>query len=158
MYFNPRAPCGARPAVMDCICIISLNFNPRAPCGARLVPRLFPLYHSEFQSTRPVRARLKTGIFSTFGDIFQSTRPVRGATKIFWIVCARMSNFNPRAPCGARPPPKTKEEKPCTFQSTRPVRGATIKVPSVYSARLFQSTRPVRGATGLRHRFWVAAW
>ena len=35
VYFNPRAPCGARPRPMMTIKIIK-NFNPRAPCGARL--------------------------------------------------------------------------------------------------------------------------
>ncbi len=46
-------------------------------------------------------------------------------------------SFNPRAPCGARPPPPHACHTREGFQSTRPVRGAT----------LFQSTRPVRGAT-----------
>ena len=33
-YFNPRAPCGARPiGLAPLICF--LYFNPRAPCGAR---------------------------------------------------------------------------------------------------------------------------
>ena len=35
---------------------------------------------------------------------FQSTRPVRGATCMFVVRCSCMKHFNPRAPCGARPP------------------------------------------------------
>ena len=80
------------------------SFNPRAPCGARLT-KLF--------------GRSPAGMF-------QSTRPVRGATLIPQSVCKRLSvsihapragrdrglptpsrlhhSFNPRAPCGARPP------------------------------------------------------
>ena len=33
-YFNPRAPCGARHDRRSC-CLSGLYFNPRAPCGAR---------------------------------------------------------------------------------------------------------------------------
>ena len=79
-------------------------------------------------------------------------------------------NFNPRAPCGARPASTAGTIGEVTFQSTRPVRGAThIKIGvspsvtiSIHAPRagrdgidegtdqktyLFQSTRPVRGAT-----------
>ena len=35
LYFNPRAPCGARPWRCSTIRLSLLNFNPRAPCGAR---------------------------------------------------------------------------------------------------------------------------
>ena len=56
-------------------------------------------------------------------------------------------NFNPRAPCGARP--LCRDEKAAgdrRFQSTRPVRGATY-IKRVYRwCDKFQSTRPVRGA------------
>ena len=56
---------------------------------------------------------------------FQSTRPVRGATwsTVCWPTAS--PNFNPRAPCGARPIKFTEASSPDQFQSTRPVRGAT---------------------------------
>ena len=79
-YFNPRAPCGARPVPVEAAPsepVISIHapragrdevevessneslyFNPRAPCGAR--PRRVSSVSSDW--------------------IFQSTRPVRGAT------------------------------------------------------------------------------
>ena len=34
-HFNPRAPCGARPACGIWISSAPCDFNPRAPCGAR---------------------------------------------------------------------------------------------------------------------------
>ena len=37
-YFNPRAPCGARPETVALAGLNELNFNPRAPCGARHLP------------------------------------------------------------------------------------------------------------------------
>ena len=80
--------------------------------------------------------------------VFQSTRPVRGATPLgggaYERVC--ISIHAPRAGRDT-PPPKTKEEKPCTFQSTRPVRGATLQNRLDTGKAIFQSTRPVRGAT-----------
>ena len=59
-------------------------------------------------------------------------------------------NFNPRAPCGARPPGTWRRILPEQFQSTRPMRGATTARPyRAASRQRFQSTRPVWGATGL---------
>ena len=101
---------------------------------------------------------------------FQSTRPIRGAT-CNMIFCARAStDFNPRAPYGARPKPLSATRLPPTFQSTRPIRGATrtnqhttvekeISIHAPHTGRdaelaplspgtsEFQSTRPIRGAT-----------
>ena len=104
------------------------NFNPRAPCGARPAPSIDTLQAAMlFQSTRPMRGA--TGITAVdFRGIakFQSTRPMRGATPAVWatITASRISihaphagrdphnigagrikgvYFNPRAPCGARP-------------------------------------------------------
>ena len=83
-------------------------------------------------------------------------------------------NFNPRAPCGARPSARSKKSLLRAFQSTRPVWGATvlrgtrpispsrisIHAPRVGRDRrqrtrwsrpsIFQSTRPVWGATAIR--------
>ena len=57
IYFNPRAPCGARPVLMD---------------GA------FDAF--AFQSTRPVRGATAAISSMVMSSPFQSTRPVRGAT------------------------------------------------------------------------------
>ena len=80
-------------------------------------------------------------------------------------------DFNPRAPCGARPRRKWTHIRPSEFQSTRPLRGATVRhrdrpppmrgisihaplagrdphTPASRSVSCrFQSTRPLRGAT-----------
>ena len=58
-------------------------------------------------------------------------------------------NFNPRAPCGARPASTAGTIGEVTFQSTRPVRGATKAFEGQHPTYEFQSTRPVRGATAL---------
>ena len=101
-------------------------FNPRAPCGAR-PKRLsgFSTNHLLFQSTRPVWGATGTSCTVTGRTAkFQSTRPVWGATMVkdaldeyedISIHAPRvgrdresisrletLSHFNPRAPCGAR--------------------------------------------------------
>ena len=54
LYFNPRAPCGAR-LFMRFLTANAENFNPRAPCGARLHTGSPCTIHQKFQPTRPLR-------------------------------------------------------------------------------------------------------
>ena len=124
----------------------------------------------QFQSTRPMRGA--TFFAKPMMDLsleFQSTRPMRGATGALFILhlqkiisihaphagrdskgTARTftaSDFNPRAPCGARRNPAADRGSDGEFQSTRPMRGAT-PMPSLPPTMIrFQSTRPMRGAT-----------
>ena len=145
-------------------------FNPRAPCGARPKCELVHTFPAEFQPTRPLRGAtardavgLARGEISThaplagrdariFGrgfrhNTFQPTRPLRGATVLskndlrlhlisthaplagrdFFRFCYlfKISNFNPRAPCGARPSNVLHIVAFTIFQPTRPLRGAT---------------------------------
>ena len=125
MDFNPRAPCGARPAELPAdyhAVPISIHaplagrdhgvlpqskaypdFNPRAPCGARL----FPCYHLIGMS------------------IFQSTRPLRGATRLM-APLDRPLDISIHAPLAGRDDFAHVYRIPGTvFQSTRPLRGAT---------------------------------
>ena len=118
---------------------------PRAGRDAHSGQQHSPLIR--FQSTRPVRGATRS--YNKYKDAlgFQSTRPVRGATTAARGNKPRAYNFNPRAPCGARPIQIPLDTEPQVFQSTRPVRGATI-VPAGRGQQVtFQSTRPVRGAT-----------
>ena len=62
------------------------------------------------------------------------------------------TNFNPRAPYGARRFTAGAEADGYTFQSTRPIRGATIHdADTLPTGEAFQSTRPIGGATALRN-------
>ena len=63
---------------------------------------------------------------------FQSTRPIRGATPPDPGGSPGSSNFNPRAPYGARRSGCWDHSPPERFQSTRPIRGATA-APTVVS-------------------------
>ena len=125
-----------------------------------------------FQSTRPIRGATAVLVseavfedisihaphtgrdtprtFSAFiPALFQSTRPIRGATAQSIITTSAPTNFNPRAPYGARRTAEGGKLYKITFQSTRPIRGATWPTrPYAPHSTAFQSTRPIRGATG----------
>ena len=81
------------------------NFNPRAPCGARLVACLVTDAQIRFQSTRPLwGATIMLALIMEGSREFQSTRPLWGATRSGYGSSILSSDFNPRAPCGARLP------------------------------------------------------
>ena len=147
---------------------------------------------SIFQSTRPVWGATRRGIESVrgFGISIHAPRVGRDGRKAqagsdeeisihaprvgrdtgLYLWKSVLRDFNPRAPCGARPSRELSRLLVCRFQSTRPVWGATffavILLPfpiiSIHAPRVgrdgipwqeyllrksFQSTRPVWGAT-----------
>ena len=167
--FNPRAPCGARRNVDDHRGSYQ-DFNPRAPCGARPRSRRTVSPVTIFQPTRPLRGATPFLQFAPLPFLFQPTRPLRGATNTpaDVYVINRISthaplagrdgtpsasrttsmDFNPRAPCGARPRCPLCCVSKWRFQPTRPLRGATAQTLTPVSAAIvFQPTRPLRGAT-----------
>ena len=101
-YFNPRAPCGARPLIRRQSKRTSY-FNPRAPCGAR---------HTR---TDEERSTAEISIHAPRVGRDQPPLPGRSSRR----------HFNPRAPCGARLKTTSPRSFLMTFQSTRPVWGAT---------------------------------
>ena len=172
LYFNPRAPYGARPVPFVPQPQDFGNFNPRAPYGARLHQGLNATLYALFQSTRPIRGATRPGLCWRCPVRFQSTRPIRGATvrhcrrtgapafqstrPIRGATCkpdfhgGHFQNFNPRAPYGARR---------SAFTSQVSVTSISIHAPHTGRDKLddnpitrfvkFQSTRPIRGATPL---------
>ena len=81
-------------------------FNPRAPCGARLTRAPEGELASRISIHAPLAGRDQIGKWVQKASYeFQSTRPLRGATPAQRLSSSCTSNFNPRAPCGARPRP-----------------------------------------------------
>ena len=171
-YFNPRAPCGAR-LVESVAAGVDKAISIHAPRAGRDGQRVRALLRVNAISIHAPRAgrdqaaapvdvaglisihapragRDSKGVAHGCYDKrrFQSTRPVRGATSRGGPPAAAPSgNFNPRAPCGARPVASLTSTVQGIFQSTRPVRGATAGLRREILRSTFQSTRPVRGAT-----------
>ena len=81
-----------------------LYFNPRSPCGERQCQFSKMIKNKEFQSTLPVwgaTAAIMSGDETM--KRFQSTLPVWGATLEKSPLFQKISDFNPRSPCGERP-------------------------------------------------------
>ena len=79
--------------------------------------------------------------------MFQPTLPLRGATTRSPVPPARRDRFNPRSPCGERPPMTYIQAVDCGFQPTLPLRGATEVRRYSPKSEVFQPTLPLRGAT-----------
>ena len=170
--FNPRAPYGARLSGRPCVRHKPGNFNPRAPYGARLEMQDRCARYAEisihaphtghdklvdkgraakakFQSTRPIRGTTFVLPGGDSPEPFQSTRPIRGTTLSAASTAAISSDFNPRAPYGARHRSYGIRCRGAEFQSTRPIRGTTLTRLFHFLSPKFQSTRPIRGATSV---------
>ena len=123
--FNPRAPCGARPLSPPRLAGRRWDFNPRAPCGARhcrwhgwtviqLISTHAPLAgrdvvvkrrgHCLNISTHAPLAGRDGGKASDYDKFQISTHaPLAGRDLEPPTVVPAENDFNPRAPCGARP-------------------------------------------------------
>ena len=125
---------------------------------------------SKFQSTLPVWGATLVKLLYLMGLLFQSTLPVWGATLFISCPVRSFMHFNPRSPCGERPPlfasnvnkyfisihaPRVGSDRGTSEIS--PVSSISIHAPRVGSDKLagtflapaskFQSTLPVWGAT-----------
>ncbi len=125
------------------------NFNPRAPCGARR-KIIRGLQGGEEISTHAPLAGRDEELVSFWSDMLGSISthaPLAGRDSKAQDSRGRVRNFNPRAPCGARPCWPAKSTLPQRFQPTRPLRGATQSTEESDVYQEFQPTRPLRGAT-----------
>ena len=124
------------------------DFNPRAPYGARQIPSSCSHLLYKFQSTRPVWGATQSGGRPRRGECISIHAPRMGRDSAYCRYAPRPTDFNPRAPYGARLIRRVFPWRATSFQSTRPVWGATTSTKCLLSYKiLFQSTRPVWGAT-----------
>ena len=122
-HFNPRAPCGARPAT-KAETSRPCSFQSTRPLRGATQTYHQPINIGTFQSTRPLRGATAKQLCEVVALGFQSTRPLRGATGDQGVALERAAisihaplagrdarasaprsprpDFNPRAPCGAR--------------------------------------------------------
>ena len=69
---------------------------------------------------------------------------------------ADAGNFNPRAPCGARPALLGDKDFPAKFQSTRPLRGATVALIHAHGEVGISIHAPLAGRDGSVRPVWIA--
>ena len=110
--FNPRSPCGERPAP-PWILPLTPDFNPRSPCGER-----------QQRPTMPITVKT-----------FQSTLSLRRATWQWHDCPGPLWDFNPRSPCGERLAGTYTQVGNWTFQSTLSLRRATFPGHPTWSTR-----------------------
>ena len=146
--------------------LLGYHFNPRAPYGARLYGGAEYGGAGGISIHAPHTGRdMQTRAPQLRGQNFNPRANLYG-------VCPFYSDFNPRAPYGARLVAFLSGPAFFVFQSTRPIRGATLIFPASVKPFLisihaphtgrdnkyeigyawnlkFQSTRPIRGATDL---------
>ena len=126
-YFNPRAPCGARQRQHDALL--------RQPLISIHAPRAGRDWSSGDKGCR-------------HGISIHAPRAGRDCSDVARCSCQR--DFNPRAPCGARPQGEQGIQGPEDFNPRAPCGARQNHAFQVRCSVLFQSTRPVRGATMLR--------
>ena len=168
-YFNPRSPCGERPALCSAayrVAAISIHaprvgsdtgigrvalhltyFNPRSPCGERPTSELFKILLSLFQSTLPVWGATRLRLILACGTWISIHAPRVGSDKNVLVneMTYQISIHAPRV--GSDSIRKSGGYIAGQFQSTLPVWGATRAGGDVVPGSLFQSTLPVWGAT-----------
>ena len=126
-----------------------LYFNPRAPYGARLA---FPIHFASsmvFQSTRPIRgATTPPGWRIRTGYDFNPRAPYGARRNVSGRRARAKLHFNPRAPYGARHADCLRIIINGQISIHAPHTGRDyITTKSSNAKRAFQSTRPIRGAT-----------
>ena len=170
-YFNPRAPCGARPLVPGIYQLLKNHFNPRTPCGARRQIHQDHRLTMEFQSTRPMRGATNSSFQRYFFCHYFNPRAPCGARRRNCNSMGQVhkisihaphagrdcqaahrepycTNFNPRAPCGARLDVLFLHALTrCDFNPRTPCGARRFRYVTVAFVWSFQSTRPMRGAT-----------
>ncbi len=169
IYFNPRAPCGARRKKSQTFwgCFIFQSTRPmrgatllvhmagigrpisiHAPhAGRDIVELVSPLVLSAFQSTRPMRGATFSGLILSAISKFQSTRPMRGATIPAADVWAAIG-ISIHAPHAGRDEIWGLPIYNGKYFNPRAPCGARRLTEDDWRAFAeFQSTRPMRGAT-----------
>ena len=172
LYFNPRAPCGAR-LFFERIPHLYRHISTHAPLAGRdhCRPQGRHTGGTNFNPRAPCGARPNAGNWTITDEGFQPTRPLRGATERAMNGILRKLDISTHAPLAGRDDGAflrwSSEQK---FQPTRPLRGATsdliqatqitnISTHAPLAGRdldatnakikdaKFQPTRPLRGAT-----------
>ena len=123
--------------------IPQIDFNPRPPCGGRPAVPDTAVVLREFQSTSPVWRTTYAGIedFTKVEISIHVPRVEDDSSYACNLPCIRY--FNPRPPCGGRRSIQAPHSGSYPFQSTSPVWRTTPRQTHIKLDKIFQSTSPV---------------
>ena len=104
---------------------VVVHFNPRTPCGVRPALDANASTPHKFQSTHPLRGATYARILFCSKIGISIHAPLAGCDVYATSPASRSTNFNPRTPCGVRHSRARRVRSQMQFQSTHPLRGAT---------------------------------
>ena len=124
IYFNPRAPRGARHTMSDTT-IKDVQFQSTCPArGTTLTGSRCTRRQTDFNPRAPRGARQRRRRTPARRQQFQSTCPARGTTSAPSRPAGAARHFNPRAPRGARPARQSQDQSLAYNFNPRAPRGA----------------------------------
>ena len=123
-YFNPRSPCGERPALAVRLPVPEISIHapragsdpltwngrtgytisihaPRAGSDSRGICRTTALYH--FNPRSPCGERLPRSDMLEAASFISIHAPRAGSDTMIALAIIKVKDFNPRSPCGERP-------------------------------------------------------
>ena len=167
-YFNPRSPCGERPAHGSAGALF-FGFQPTLPMRGATVLHVALCGVLHISTHAPhAGSDLDGFLVSVLGDI--STHAPHAGSDAGWRCSrSRRCNFNPRSPCGERPQAQGNLHRVTNFNPRSPcgerpsgiaailanhisthaphAGSDEIRVPRPLQPSIFQPTLPMRGAT-----------
>ena len=150
-HFNPRAPCGARRSGHE-HSGNTMRISIHAPLAGRDTLRVHALpLLADISIHAPLAGRDDSARAMSYDEPNFNPRAPCGARPPAGRCCFRRSYFNPRAPCGARPAGSRARSSRLRFQSTRPLRGATSAASYTGACSCYFNPRAPCGARLQRH-------
>ncbi len=123
------------------------GFNPRTPCGVRPAPLTPSLCRDLFQSTHSLRSATFYEDAARFAYVVSIHALLAECDCHTTPGFPGFPGFNPRTPCGVRLIMTSMKLTCSLFQSTHSLRSATRPMKATLTNRKFQSTHSLRSAT-----------
>ena len=103
IIISTHAPLAGRDLVDVDFAEYRRKFQPTRPLRGATPPQAGRSRTVRFQPTRPLRGATKQRGFFIMTDFISTHAPLAGRDTVFLATVCVVVNFNPRAPCGARP-------------------------------------------------------
>ena len=136
------------------------RFNPRTPCGVRPAPAFCPSSFLRFQSTHSLRSATSPLKESNKKSRVSIHALLAECDIRLWLISRFLYSFNPRTPCGVRHVLPALADIDMVFQSTHSLRSATAwlqwdnaQAPVSIHALLAECDRPIKSKTKNNNSF-----